>query len=87
MRSDSPMPSTNRIARKTKLMRIQRGLSRRQLAMKSGLSKSTIARLENSLETGEVYDPHMQTIASLCRGFQIGMAEFTATSHDRVTRR
>jgi len=71
------MQANRTIARKSKQLRRNKGLTRYQLAYKSGLSMSTIRRVEASEETG--YNPHLSTLNALANGFRVSLGDFLSS--------
>lgn len=55
-----------------KKLRLNRGLTLRELGMRSGVHESTISRLEND----PLRRPHIDTFVHLAQGFEISLQEF-----------
>lgn len=63
-----------KIAKRIKELRKEKGLTAEKLAWFSDLSKSCVAYAENAQR-----DVKISTIESLCKGFNISLAEFFST--------
>ena len=68
------METTINVSRKCKALRVKNNVSRAQLSYKTGLSTSTINRIENAEFTG--YNPHLDTLTYLANGFNKSLSAF-----------
>lgn len=63
------------LGRRTRKLRQDQNLTIKQLSNKTGLSSSTLRRLETADTTG--YNPHLDTLAYLAYGLDVKVAELT----------
>jgi DNA-binding Xre family transcriptional regulator len=60
-----------KLSKKLKEIRVKKGLSKYELAKRTGLSDSTILRLE----TGEMDNPALKTLLAICKELDITINE------------
>ncbi len=63
------------LSRRVKALRTQRGLTKVALASRTGVSASTIRKIEKSGET--LYNPHLDTLHYLAEGLGVKVGELT----------
>jgi transcriptional regulator with XRE-family HTH domain len=63
------------LSRRVAKLRRDSGLTKTALAEKTGLSTSTISRIESAGET--LYNPHLDTLAYLAHGLGVKVGEIT----------
>jgi transcriptional regulator with XRE-family HTH domain len=67
------MTEFKNLARTVKRFRIAKGITRRQLSKKSGLSMDTIRRVEKAAV--KAYNPHLDTLAYLAHGLGTDLSD------------
>lgn len=63
-------------------LRLERGLSQEQLALRSGLDRSHLGRIER----GEK-NPRLETVFTIVEGLEVSLVEFFARYEDVLRRR
>jgi transcriptional regulator with XRE-family HTH domain len=70
------MIEINSLAHKVKGLRLNRGLTKKQLSNKTGISVATISRIEKAKVTQ--YNPHVATVGYLASGLQVKASDLVS---------